>query len=71
MANTERNRRDRRRLKHFWKISHINIGDVHTVLFSFLSIFVDKTLVVHIAPFSNEYAMKAIGVHIAPAKRCC
>ena len=30
-----------------------------------------KLLSVHIAPFSNEYAMKTIGVHIASAKRCC
>ena len=29
-----------------------------------------KTLSVHIARFSNEYAMKTIDVHIDPAKRC-
>ena len=30
-----------------------------------------KTLPLHIASFSNKYAMKTIGVYIAPAKRCC
>ena len=30
-----------------------------------------KTLPVRIAPFSNKYAMKTIGVHVAPAKLCC
>ena len=30
-----------------------------------------KTLSIHIAPFSNEYAMKTMGVHTAPAKWCC
>ena len=48
-----------------------DLGYVHTAPFSFLSVFVDKTLPVHIAPFSNKYAMKPIGVHIAPTKRCC
>ena len=30
-----------------------------------------KRLSIHIAPFSNEYAMKTMGVHTAPAKRYC
>ena len=30
-----------------------------------------KTLSVGIAPFSNEYVMKTIGVHTVPAKWCC
>ena len=39
--------------------------------FHFYPFLLMKTLPVHIAPFSNRYAMKTIGVHIAPAKRCC
>ena len=39
--------------------------------FRFYPFLLMKTLSVHIAPFSNEYAMKIIGVHTAPAKRRC
>ena len=39
--------------------------------FRFYPFLLMKTLPVHIAPFSNEYAMKTIGVHTALAKRCC
>ena len=39
--------------------------------FRFYPFLLMKTLHVHIAPFSNEYAVKTIGVHIAPAKWCC
>ena len=39
--------------------------------FHFYPFLLTKTLPVHIAPFSNRYAMKTIGVHIALAKRCC
>ena len=35
--------------------------------FHFYRFLLIKTLPVHIAPFSNKYAMKRIGVHIAPA----
>ena len=40
-------------------------GYVHTALFSFLSVFVDKNAA------ANEGAMKMIGAHIAPARACC
>ena len=39
--------------------------------FRFYPFLLMKTLPVHIAPFSDKYAMKTIGVHIAPAKWCC
>ena len=39
--------------------------------FQFHPFLLIKELPVHIAPFSNEYATKTIGVQIAPAKRCC
>ena len=39
--------------------------------FCFYLFLLIKRLPVHIAPFSNIYAMKTIGVHIAPAKRRC
>ena len=39
--------------------------------FRFYPFLLIKTLPVHIAPFSNEYVMKTIGVHTAPAKWCC
>ena len=44
-------------------------GHVHTAPFRFYSFLLMKTLSVHIAPFSNEYAMKTIGVHTFPLKR--
>ena len=50
----------------------INVLRLHSHCSVFVSIcFFMKTLFVHIAPFSNEYPMKMIGVHTASAKRCC
>ena len=37
--------------------------------FHFYPFLLMKTLPVHIAPFSNRYAMKTIGVHIALAEK--
>ena len=45
------------------------LGYVHTALFHFYPFLLMKTLPVHIAPFSNKYAMKTIGIHITPTKR--
>ena len=39
--------------------------------FCFYPFLLMKTLPAHIVPFLNEYAMKTIGAHTAPAKRCC
>ena len=39
--------------------------------FRFNSFLLMKALPVYIPPFSNENTMTTIGVHIAPAKRCC
>ena len=36
--------------------------------FRFYPFLLIKALPIHIAPFSNRYGMKTIGVHIAPAK---
>ena len=38
--------------------------------FHFYPFLLMKTLSVHIAPFSDEYALKTIGFHTAPVKRC-
>ena len=48
------------------------LGYVHTAQFSFLSVFVDENAVLpHCSVSLDEYAMKTISVHTAPAKRCC
>ena len=59
------------------KTEHGSTEKCFVRLLSHCSVFVSirfllvKTLPVHIAPFSNKYAMKTIGVHIAPVNRCC
>ena len=47
------------------------LGYVPLLLFHLYQFLLMKALSVHIAPISNEYAMKTIGVHSAPAKWCC
>ena len=43
----------------------------HCSIFISINFLLMKTLPVHIAQFSSKYAMKMIGIHIAPAKLCC
>ena len=60
-------------MKESWKAVNelLNKATFTLLRFHFYPFLLMKTLPVHIAPFSNRYAMKTKGVHIAPAKRCC